>query len=480
MSGRKIAGIAAIAILSALVALFVYTRFLDEPFKTGNAGMEEQVPAHFTNVFSVPQEGLVDFSEVAENIVHTVVHVKTKTIQNYSYRNPIMEFFYGEQYSRPREVKGYGSGVIVSSDGYIITNNHVIEGADEVDVTLNDNRTFHANVIGRDPSTDIAVLKIDSKGLPYVRYGDSDELKLGQWVIAIGNPFNLTSTVTAGIVSAKGRSLGILDSQYRIESFIQTDAALNVGNSGGALVNTSGELVGITTAIISPSGAYAGNSFAIPINIVRKVVEDLQEYGEVQRAIIGVNIIDVTSELAEQENIDNLKGVYVTDIVSGGAAEEAGMKTGDIIINFDGKKTDTAAELQERVSRKRPGDRVRVVVMRNNKRHEYDIVLRNLAGGTDVVVAGEDSGVIFGVRLEPLTLADKSEYRVNTGMKVTGVQDGRFQDLGIREGYIILEVNGEEINSYKDIKNATRDGAELESLKGLQSNGTYFSYQFRK
>jgi len=238
--------------------------------------------------------------------------------------------------------------------------------------------------------------------------------------------------------------------------------------------------VGITTAIISPSGAYAGNSFAIPINIVRKVVEDLQEYGEVQRAIIGVNIIDVTSELAEQENIDNLKGVYVTDIVSGGAAEEAGMKTGDIIINFDGKKTDTAAELQERVSRKRPGDRVRVVVMRNNKRHEYDIVLRNLAGGTDVVVAGEDSGVIFGVRLEPLTLADKSEYRVNTGMKVTGVQDGRFQDLGIREGYIILEVNGEEINSYKDIKNATRDGAELESLKGLQSNGTYFSYQFRK
>ncbi|MDT8402347.1 MAG: Do family serine endopeptidase [Bacteroidales bacterium] len=480
MSGRKIAGIAAIAILSALVALFVYTRFLDEPLRTGIAGMEEQVPAHFTNVFTAPQEGLVDFTEVAENIVHTVVHVKTKTLQNYSYQNPIMEFFYGEQYNKPREVKGYGSGVIVSSDGYIITNNHVIEGADEVDVTLNDNRTFRANVIGRDPSTDIAVLKIDSKGLPYVRYGDSDELKLGQWVIAIGNPFNLTSTVTAGIVSAKGRSLGILDSQYRIESFIQTDAALNAGNSGGALVNTSGELVGINTAIISPSGAYAGNSFAIPINIVKKVVEDLQEYGEVQRAIIGVNITDVTAELAEEENIDNLKGVYVTDIVAGGAAEEAGMKTGDIIINFDGKKTDTAAELQERVSRKRPGDRVRVVVTRNNKRHEYDLVLRNLAGGTDVVVAGENSGVIFGVRLEPLTLADKSEYRISTGMKVTGVQDGRFQDLGIREGYIILEVNGEDINSYEDIKSATRNGSKLESLKGLQSNGTYFSYQFRQ
>lgn len=480
MSGRKIAGVAAIAILSAMVALFVYTRFLDKPLIAGGSGANEQVPAHFTNVFTTPQEGLVDFSEVAENIVHTVVHVKTKTIQNYAYRNPIMEFFYGEQSSQPREVRGYGSGVIISSDGYIITNNHVIEGADEVDVTLNDNRTFHANVIGRDPSTDIAVLKIDSEGLPYVRYGDSDKLKLGQWVIAIGNPFNLTSTVTAGIVSAKGRSLGILDSQYRIESFIQTDAALNAGNSGGALVNTSGELVGINTAIISPSGSYSGNSFAIPINIVKKVVEDLQEYGEVQRAIIGVSISDVTAELAEEENIDDVKGVYISEIVPGGAAEEAGMKAGDVIVSFEGKKTDTAAELQEQIGRKRPGDRVRVTVKRNNRKQEYDIVLRNLAGGTDVVEAGSDSGVIFGVRLEPLSVAEKSEYRLSAGMKVTRVQDGRFDDLGIREGYIIFEINGEEINSYEDVKNATRNGSKLESLRGLQSNGTFFSYQFRQ
>jgi len=480
MSGRKIAGVAAIAILSAMVALFIYTRFLDEPLVAGSAGVDDQVPAHFTNVFTAPQEGLVDFSEVAENIVHTVVHVKTKTIQNYAYRNPIMEFFYGDSYSQPREVKGYGSGVIVSSDGYIITNNHVIEGADEVDVTLNDNRTFHANVIGRDPSTDIAVLKIDSEGLPYVRYGDSDKLKLGQWVIAIGNPFNLTSTVTAGIVSAKGRSLGILDSQYRIESFIQTDAALNAGNSGGALVNTSGELVGINTAIISPSGAYAGNSFAIPINIVKKVVEDLQEYGEVQRAIIGVSIADITSELAEEENIDDLKGVYISEIVAGGAAEEAGMKEGDIIVSFEGKKTDTAAELQEQISRKRPGDKVKVIVKRNSRKQEYDLVLRNLAGGTDVVEAGSDSGVIFGVRLEPLTMAEKSEYRISAGMKVARVQDGRFEALGIREGYIILEINGDEVSTYDDVKNATRNGSRLESLKGLQSNGTFFSYQFRQ
>ncbi|MCF8223371.1 MAG: Do family serine endopeptidase [Bacteroidales bacterium] len=479
MKGKVIAGVAAVAVISALVALFVYTRFLEQPEVVNSNDTEEAEP-RFTNVFTVPQEGLVDFSEVAENIVHTVVHVKTRTIRDNSYRNPIMEFFYGQEYNRPREVRGFGSGVIISSDGYIITNNHVIEGADEVDVTLNDNRTFEASIIGRDPSTDIAVLKVDSEDLPYVRYGDSDRLKLGQWVVAIGNPFNLTSTVTAGIVSAKGRSLGLLNDRYRIESFIQTDAALNQGNSGGALVNTSGELVGITTAIISPSGAYAGNSFAIPVNIVKKVVEDLREYGEVQRAIMGVNIADLTSELAEQENIKELKGVYITDVVPGGAAEEAGIKPGDVIVEFEGKHTDTAAELQEQVSKKRPGDKVTVEVVRNNKHRNYNMVLRNLAGGTDIVRAGEDSGVIFGVRLEPLSLAEKGDYKINSGMRVTRVQEGRFEDLGIREGYVIFEVNGEEINSFEDIQDATDDGSELKSLKGLQSNGTFFSYQFRQ
>lgn len=479
MKGKVIAGVASVAVVSALVALFVYTRFLEQPEVVNANGTEEAEP-RFTNVFTVPQEGLVDFSEVAENIVHTVVHVKTRTIRNNSYQNPIMEFFYGQEYTRPREVRGFGSGVIISSDGYIITNNHVVEGADEVDVTLNDNRTFEASIVGRDPSTDIAVLKVDSEDLPYVRYGDSDRLKLGQWVVAIGNPFNLTSTVTAGIVSAKGRSLGLLNDRYRIESFIQTDAALNQGNSGGALVNTSGELVGITTAIISPSGAYAGNSFAIPVNIVKKVVKDLREYGKVQRAIMGVSIVDLTSELADRENIKELQGVYITDVVPGGAAEEAGVKPGDVIVEFEGENTDTAAELQEQVSKRRPGDKVTVEVVRNNKHRNYNMVLRNLAGGTNIVKAGENSGVIFGVRLEPLSLAEKGDYKINSGMRVTRVQDGRFEDLGIREGYVIFEINGEEINSIEDIQKATDDGSELKSLKGLQSNGTFFSYQFRQ
>jgi len=417
---------------------------------------------------------------VAENIVHTVVHVKTKTLQSSSYHDPIMEFFYGESYSKPREVRGFGSGVIISDDGYIITNNHVVEDADEVDVTLNDNRTFEASIIGRDPSTDIALLKIESGGLPYVRYGDSDQLKLGQWVIAIGNPFNLTSTVTAGIVSAKGRNLGLINDRYRIESFIQTDAVLNQGNSGGALLNTVGQLVGITTAIISPSGAYAGNSFAIPVNIVKKVVEDLMQYGEVQRAIMGVSITDVTSDLAEEENISEVKGVYVTDIVPGGAADKAGLRNGDVVLKFEGRKTDTAAELQEQISKKRPGEKVTLQVLRNKKKRDYELILENLSGGTEIVQAGKDSGIIFGVRLEPLSLAEKSEYRISNGMKVIRVQNGRFDDLGIRVGYIIFEVNGKDINNYEDIKNATEDGTELRSLKGLQSNGTYFSYQFRR
>ncbi len=480
MKGRVIAGLTAVAIVSALVALFIYARIFDRPVAISGEQADDHAPAQFTNVFTVPQEGLVDFSDVAENIVHTVVHVKTRTMQSNAYRNPIMEFFYGDQYNRPREIRGFGSGVIISNDGYIITNNHVIEDADEVDVTLNDNRTFGADIIGRDPSTDIAVLKIDAKDLPFVRYGDSDELRLGQWVIAIGNPFNLTSTVTAGIVSAKGRSLNLLNDRYRIESFIQTDAALNQGNSGGALINTGGELVGITTAIISPSGAYAGNSFAIPVNIVRKVVDDIRKYGEVQRAIMGVNITDVTSDIADQENISEVRGVYITDVVSGGSAEEAGMKSGDVVVKFEGIETNTAAELQEQISKKKPGDNVTVQVLRNNKKKEFDLVLKNLAGGTEIVKAGDNTGIIFGVRLEPLTQAEKGDNRLNSGMKVARVQNGRFEDLGIREGYIISEVNGKEINSFDDIKKATGNGTELWSLKGLQSNGTYFSYQFRQ
>jgi Do/DeqQ family serine protease len=390
-----------------------------------------------------------------------------------------MEWFYGDRYSsKPREVSGYGSGVIISADGYIITNEHVIQGADGVEVILNDKRILQAKIIGRDPSTDIALLKVAGENLPYVRYGDSDQLKLGEWVLAVGNPFNLTSTVTAGIVSAKGRSLGILEGDYRIESFIQTDAALNMGNSGGALVNTKGLLVGITSAILSPSGAYAGNSFAIPTTIVKKVVDDLKEFGEVQRAIIGVNIRDVVSEDADKYNLNNIKGVMITGIVENGSAEAAGLKANDVIIGFDGVPVNTTAELQEQVGKRRPGDKATVTYLRNGKESTVNVTMKNVAGNTSVVTAQTGTDMVFGARLANLSSSDRKSFSVDYGVKVVDISEGRFRDLGIRKGYIILNVNGKKVNSPADVRQYTNNESTLKSIGGVQTDGTIFSYQF--
>ena len=478
MNVKRFAGIVAIAVFSALAAIFIYTSFFEKPLVVEERGSVMERPLHFTSNRAMA-DGVIDFSTVAERMVHAVVHVKTKTIREYSYRNPIMEYFYGEGQSQSREVPGFGSGVIINSDGYIITNNHVIEDANEVEVTLNDNRTFPAVIIGRDPSTDIALLKIESKGLPWIEYGDSDELRLGEWVLAIGNPFNLTSSVTAGIVSAKGRSLGLLQDQYRIESFIQTDAALNRGNSGGALVNTRGELVGITSAILSPSGAYSGNSFAIPISIVGKVVEDLREYGEVQRAIIGVNIRDIVSDDLDELNMDAAVGVLITGITENGAAEEAGINEGDIIVGVDGRKVNTTAELQEAIGKKRPGDKATVSVLRKGREQKFNVTLRNLSGTTEIVKVGEGGGTIFGVNFQPLTADEKKVSGVSSGMKVASVGEGRLKDLGIRKGDIITSINGKDVNSLSDIRNVTANGSKMSSIFGIQANGTEFRYIFR-
>lgn len=478
MKTRRLIGTFAVAVFGALVALFIYAKYFDKPVVVDDKGNVMEQTAYLTANKFVP-EGIVDFTDVAGKIVHAVVHVKTQTVQQYS-RNPMMEYFYGESGRSERTVRGYGSGVIISSDGYIITNNHVIEDADEVEVTLNDKRTFSAKVVGRDPSTDIALIKVDAKGMPYVGYGDSDDLLLGEWVLAIGNPFNLTSTVTAGIISATGRSLGLLNDRYRIESFIQTDAALNVGNSGGALVNTSGELVGITTAILSPNGTYAGNSFAVPVNIVRKIAGDLKEFGEVQRAIIGVEIGDVTSEFAKEKNLDEVQGVVIGGITEGGAAEAAGLKVEDVIIKLDNKKMEDSANLQEYIGKKRPGDKVKVTVFRNGGEKEFDIVLRNLDGNTNIVRAGEGEGEMFGVKLIPLSREERSKYRLDNGMLVSSVQSGKFEELGIKKGYIITEVNGEDVQNIQDVKDASEDGEKLVSIKGYQTNGTFFSYSFRE
>ena len=481
MKGRGLITTLLVALFGALAGLFIFTRFLDrDKLVTGGEKENQMIEENARYTSMVPQSGVNDFTFAAEQTVHAVVHVKTKTTVSSSYSNPLYEFFYGPGASQPREVRGFGSGVIVTADGYIVTNNHVIDEADAVDVTLNDKRTFAAEVVGRDPSTDIAVLKVKASGLPYIRFGNSDAIRLGEWVLAVGNPFNLTSTVTAGIVSARGRSLGLLDNQYRIESFIQTDAALNQGNSGGALVNVRGELIGITTAIISPSGAYAGNSFAVPSSIVKKVYEDLKEFGEVQRGLLGVNITDVTSEIADQENLKEISGVYLTGVVADGAAKAAGLEEKDVIIAINGETVATTADLQEKVSRYRPGDKLEVTYLRKGRENKKNVVLRNIEGGTGVVAPGAQSSTVFGATFTPLTAGERSQLKISGGVKITSVSEGRFRDLGLSKGTVIVDVNGQKVNSGSDIRRATDDGKSLTSVEGFTPDGTYFKYQTRR
>ncbi len=469
------------AILGASIALFAYTKIQGKSeavvIRDSSKVEVKDAQAYLTSL-QMQDGGQIDFTYAAEQTVHAVVHVHTKQMVGGQAENPIMEWFYGDRYSKPREVSGYGSGVIISADGYIITNNHVIEDAESVDVTLNDKRTLTAKVIGRDPGSDIALLKIEASNLQYIKYGDSDKLKLGEWVLAVGNPFNLTSTVTAGIVSAKGRNLGLNQGDYRIESFIQTDAALNMGNSGGALVDTKGMLVGITSAIISPNGGYAGNSFAIPVSIVKKVVDDLKEFGEVQRALIGVEIRDVDSDIAEKQKLGEVKGALITRIVPDGSAEAAGLKEDDVIVGFDGHDVGSVAELQEQVGRHRPGYKGSVTYLRNGKENTVQVVLKNKIGNTSVVTTEMGSEDVFGAKLETLGSSDMRSLNVDNGVKVKELTDGKFKDLGIKRGYVILNINGKKVRTPSDVREYSDNGRTLKSIGGIQSDGTIFSYQF--
>lgn len=339
---------------------------------------QDVIPTHYTA--SRHDAGAsfapVDFTEAAERSVEAVVHVKTKYYQQQQYVDPFYQFFFGRpQQSQQPSVMASGSGVILSDDGYIVTNNHVIEGARDIEVVLNDKRTYAAQLIGRDPNTDLALLKIEATNLPVITIGNSDDLKVGEWVLAVGNPFNLTSTVTAGIVSAKARSINILQADMKIESFIQTDAAVNPGNSGGALVNTKGELVGINTAIASQTGSYAGYAFAIPTAIMQKVVGDLRQFGSVQRALLGIRMMDINQEVKDHFGLESMEGVYVAEVVSGTAADKAGMKSGDVIVQVDGRSINSSNQLQEQIGRKNPGDQIVVLVRRGGRSLTLEVTL---------------------------------------------------------------------------------------------------------
>jgi serine protease Do len=461
-----------IAIVGGLIAVFVYSKF----FAGSETVVHEIVnqPVDFAK-FSADDMSSLNFVEAAKHSIEAVVHVKTESVSN-SY-NPILEFFYGDKYHQKQPVLGFGSGVIISADGYIVTNNHVVDGSNKVSVTLNDKREFTAKIIGTDPSTDLALLKIKASDLQYISWGNSDELQVGEWVLAVGNPFNLTSTVTAGIVSAKGKNIGIIQDQYRMESFIQTDAAVNRGNSGGALVNIKGELVGINTAIISPSGGYAGISFAIPVSMVQKVVKDLIEYGTVQRAVLGVSIQEVTAELAKEKKIDKIEGVIVTEVRSDGAAKDAGIEIDDIIIAINGVNVNNPGELQEQVSKYRPNDKITVTVKRDGKTKQFDVTLRNLQGSTSIVRSGEFNETL-GARFEELTKQEKTKLGIKNGVKVVELTAGKLRAEGVQEGFIITQMNNEVVNTPDDITriiSSIRGGVYIE---GIYPNGTVSYYAF--
>ena len=441
----------------------------------------------------------VDLTQAAESSVHAVVHIratelsKTRTIQT---QPDIFDFFFGDGRGQQRQIQtqprvGFGSGVIISKDGYIVTNNHVVEGADEITVKLNDERELKGRVIGTDPDTDLALLKIEGDDFPTIPVGDSDALKVGEWVLAVGNPFNLNSTVTAGIVSAKARSIGTTAANGQaasIQSFIQTDAAINSGNSGGALVNAAGELVGINAMLYSPTGAYSGYGFAIPTNLMTKVISDLKQYGTVQRALLGIKGGDFTTDLQmndevvkemekRMEDLGVKDGILVAQVIEGGSAAGI-LKENDVITKMDGKKLHKFTDLQEALSKHRPGDKVQLTIVRDKKEKEVTITLKNAQGNTKVV---KNAGMeILGAAFKPVDADLRRQLNLGYGLEVTGVSDGKMADAGIRKGFIILKANGQPMKTVEDLedvlKAATQTPEQVLFITGMFPSGKRASY----
>jgi serine protease Do len=459
------------SLLSAALAVMIY-RLVDNPRQII---VRETMPAQYANwsedllndirprtfLSSAP----TNFISAAERVTAAVVNIKTMQESRF------------DLWGNGSVGTSSGSGVIITPDGYIVTNNHVVEDGDQVEVTLNDKREYKADIIGIDPSTDLALLKIKGKELPYLDLGNSDSLRVGEWVLAVGNPFNLESTVTAGIVSAKGRSIDILEGQDRIESFIQTDAAVNPGNSGGALVNTNGELVGINTAIITRSGRYEGYSFAVPANLVRKVIKDLRDFGVVQRGILGVFVDEINNARAEELGLKTVQGVYITRVTPGSGADEAGLQKGDVIIGINGVKTRTMPEMQEQVGRYRPGNKLNVEFFRNGKMNKAEVVLKDKSNNT-IAQAADEANMLTNLGFEVRNLTREETKRLHVeGVKVISIYRGStVERTNMDPGFIITKIDNKYVRSIDELIRELREAEGKVMLEGIYEDypGEYY------
>lgn len=495
------------AVLGGVIAVGGYKLF--ENKQLDNMSFEERQKVHYANNPEneiLSSTGNPDFTQAAAAVSPGVVHIKVTMTRRGSQRGgggspfDMFEEFFGmpqRRQAQPRQAQASGSGVILTPDGYIVTNNHVVDEADKIEVQLTDKRTFEAKVIGRDPNTDLALLKVTASNLPIVKMGNSDDVQIGEWVLAVGYPLSLQSTVTAGIVSAKGRQIGILGETQQqprgygygeeqaivntaIESFIQTDAVINKGNSGGALVNARGELIGINSAIASPTGVYAGYGFAIPINLAKKILDDFKEFGSVKRGFVGITFNEISEGLRKEKGIDDINGLYVQNVVKGGGAEAAGIKAGDIIKKIDGRTIYSSSDLQERVARLRPGDKVKLTYKRDGKEKEVTVTLKGeeaSKSSSDDESTSASATEIFnklGASFIPATDARKKELGINSGVVVTQVhRGGVFEYFGVERGLVITEVNGRPVNNVDDVEAALANTKRnIVRIKGVPERGS--------
>jgi len=484
MKAKQVVAVMLISASTAVATMWGYNHVASGKtyFYSQDSG---KVPANYAKFFDGENKGAgpADFTDAASAAIPATVHIKTKTVRtvsnNLPHRNPFSDLFgidpddffgQGGQGMRSMPEMASGSGVIISNDGYIVTNNHVVDGADEVTVTLSNRKSFKAKVVGSDPSSDIAVVKIDAQNLPFLLYGNSDDVKVGQWVLAVGYPLTLETTVTAGIVSAKGRTLDInrRQSQTPIESFIQTDAAVNPGNSGGPLINTQGQLIGINSAIASPTGSYAGYSFTIPVNIVKKIVNDIMKFGTPQRAYIGIQYPsdNMSDDQKKEQGIKEGDGVYVLDVTADGAAFHAGLKKGDVITKLDGIPVTTGAEMVGLIATHSPGEKVNLTYKRDGKESTVNVTLRNYSGTTDVV----KTSVLdkLGATLETLSKKELTDLDLKGGVKVKAIQENGIMDRSrIQEGFIILKVNGQDVKNKEQLEAILQKASGTIKLEGV-------------